>query len=171
MATTTISGATRRWRELDRQHHLHPFTDHAELARRGTRIITRAEGCHLFDSEGTRILDGMAGLWCVNVGYGRTRLVEAAARQMAELPYYNTFFQTATPPSVELAAKLAALAPGDLDRAFFTNSGSEANDTAIKLIRYYWNLRRQPAKKTIIGRTYGYHGVTLAAASLSGRRR
>ena len=167
-ATTSPGGATRRWRELDRRHHLHPFTNHAELARKGPRIITRAEGCHLIDSEGNRILDGMAGLWCVNVGYGRTRLVEAAARQMAELPYYNTFFQSATPPAIELAAKLAALAPGDLDRAFFTNSGSEANDTAIKLIRYYWNLRRQPKKKTIIGRTYGYHGVTLATASLSG---
>ncbi len=159
---------TRRWRELDRRHHIHPFTNHVELAAKGTRIITRAEGCWLWDSEGNRILDGMAGLWCVNVGYGRGELVEAAARQMATLPYYNTFFQTATPASVELAARLAELAPAGLDRVFFTNSGSEANDTVVKLVRYFWNLEGRPEKKTFIARHYAYHGVTLAAASLSG---
>jgi putrescine---pyruvate transaminase len=159
---------TRRWRELDRRHHIHPFTNHVELAAKGTRIITRAEGCWLWDSEGNRILDGMAGLWCVNVGYGRSELVEAAARQMTTLPYYNTFFQTATPASVELATRLAELAPPGLDRVFFTNSGSEANDTVVKLVRYFWNLEGRPAKKTFIGRHYAYHGVTLAAASLSG---
>ncbi|HET6520881.1 MAG TPA: aminotransferase, partial [Geminicoccaceae bacterium] len=115
-----------------------------------------------------RILDGMAGLWCVNVGYGRERLAEAAYRQMKELPFYNTFFQCATPPPVELAAKLAAITPAGLDRVFFTNSGSEANDTAAKLVRYFWNLRGRPEKKTIISRRYGYHGVTLATASMSG---
>jgi putrescine aminotransferase len=159
---------TGRWRELDRRHHLHPFTDPAEIARRGARIITRAEGCWLWDSEGRRILDGMAGLWCVNVGYGRAELVEAARRQMAELPYYNTFFQCATPAVVELAARLAELAPPGFERVFFTNSGSEANDTAVKLVRWFWNLQGRPRKKTIIGRAYGYHGVTLASASLSG---
>jgi putrescine aminotransferase len=159
---------TRRWRELDRRHHIHPFTNHVELAAKGTRIITRAEGCWLWDSEGNRILDGMAGLWCVNVGYGRSELVEAAARQMTTLPYYNTFFQSATPASVELATRLAELAPPGLDRVFFTNSGSEANDTVVKLVRYFWNLEGRPEKKTFIGRHYAYHGVTLAAASLSG---
>ena len=157
-----------RWQELDRRHHLHPFTDHAELARKGTRIIVRAEGCWLWDSHGNRILDAMAGLWCVNAGYGRRELVEAASRQMAELPYYNAFFQSATPSCVELAARLAKIAPDGLSRVFFTNSGSEANDTAVKLIRYYWNLQGRPLKKTIISRRYAYHGVTLAAASLSG---
>ncbi|MGI9507383.1 MAG: aminotransferase class III-fold pyridoxal phosphate-dependent enzyme, partial [Geminicoccaceae bacterium] len=88
---------TARWQELDSRHHLHPFTDHKALASVGSRIITRAEGCWLWDSDGNRILDGMAGLWCVNVGYGRQELVAAATRQMAELPYYNTFFQSATP--------------------------------------------------------------------------
>ena len=161
--------ATRRWRELDARHHLHPFTHYRELAAAGgSRIIARAEGCYLFDSEGRRILDGMAGLWCVNVGYGRERLAEAAYRQMRELPYYNTFFQCATPPPVELAARLAGMTPKGLDRVFFVNSGSEANDTAVKLVRYFWNLMGRPEKKTIIGRRYGYHGVTLAAASLSG---
>jgi putrescine aminotransferase len=158
---------TLRWRQLDARHHLHPFTDHAELATRGSRIITRAEGCWLWDSEGNRLLDGMAGLWCVNVGYGRAELVEVARRQMATLSYYNTFFQSSTPAVIELAARLAELAPG-LDRVFFTNSGSEANDTAIKLVRYFWNLQGRPAKKIMISRAYGYHGVTLATASLSG---
>jgi putrescine---pyruvate transaminase len=159
---------TLRWRELDRRHHLHPFSNPAELASRGVRIITRAEGCWLWDSEGNRILDGMAGLWCVNLGYGRAELVEAARRQMATLPFYNTFFQCATPPAVELAARLAEIAPAGLDRVFFTNSGSEANDTAVKLVRFFWNLMGRPKKKTVISRNYAYHGVTLATASLSG---
>ncbi|MEZ5930501.1 MAG: aspartate aminotransferase family protein [Alphaproteobacteria bacterium] len=159
---------TARWQALDRAHHLHPFTDHKALAAVGSRIITSAEGCWLQDSDGNRILDGMAGLWCVNIGYGRKELVDAAARQMAELPYYNTFFQSSTPPSVELAAKLAEIAPKGLTRAFFANSGSEANDTAAKLVRYFWNLEGRPEKKIIIGRKLGYHGVTMAAASLSG---
>lgn len=159
---------TARWQELDSRHHLHPFTDHKALSRIGSRVITRAEGCWLEDSEGNRILDGMAGLWCVNVGYGRAELIEAARVQMSELPYYNTFFQSATPACIELAAKLAAIAPHDLSRVFFANSGSEANDTAIKLVRYFWNMQGRPEKKTIIGRELGYHGATLAAASLSG---
>ncbi|MEM9442452.1 MAG: aspartate aminotransferase family protein [Pseudomonadota bacterium] len=159
---------TQRWQTLDSSHHLHPFTDHKALAATGSRIITRAEGCWLWDSDGNRILDGMAGLWCVNVGYGRDELVDAAARQMRELPYYNTFFQSSTPACVELAAKLADIAPPGLEKAFFANSGSEANDTAAKLVRYFWNLRGKPEKKTIISRKYAYHGVTMAAASLSG---
>jgi putrescine aminotransferase len=160
---------TGRWQELDRRHHLHPFTNNAELGRKGSRIIVAAEGCHLIDSEGHRILDGMAGLWCVNAGYGRARLVEAARRQMTALPYYNTFFQTATPPAVELAAALAGIAPAGLDRVFFTGSGSEANDTVIKLVWFFWNLMGQPEKKTFISREFAYHGVTIAAASLSGQ--
>jgi putrescine aminotransferase len=168
MATPTTGPETERWRELDRRHHLHPFTNPAELAGKNVRVITRAEGCWLWDSEGNRILDGMAGLWCVNAGYGRAELVEAARRQMATLPFYNTFFQTTTPPAVELAARLAAIAPAGLERVFFTNSGSEANDTAVKLVRFFWNLQGKPRKKTIISRNYAYHGVTLASASLSG---
>ncbi len=159
---------TADWQALDRQHHLHPFTDHQALASEGSRIITRGEGCWLWDSDGNKILDGMAGLWCVNVGYGRQELIDAASRQMAELPYYNTFFQSATPPSVELAAKLASIAPSDMSHVFFANSGSEANDTAVKLVRYFWNMQGKAEKKIIIGRDFGYHGVTLAAASMSG---
>jgi putrescine aminotransferase len=167
MATQDVGAETKRWRELDARNHVHPFTDQAALAARGVRIITRAEGCWLWDSEGNRLLDGMAGLWCVNVGYGRAELVEAARRQMSTLPFYNTFFQCTTAPAIELAARLAALAPG-FDRVFFTNSGSEANDTVIKLVRYFWKLQGQPNKQIMIGRTYAYHGVTVAAASLSG---
>ena len=167
MASEIIGTDTARWRALDARNHVHPFSDQAALAAKGVRIITRAEGCWLWDSEGNRILDGMSGLWCVNVGYGRTELVEAARRQMATLPFYNTFFQCTTAPPIELAARLAAIAPG-FDRVFFTNSGSEANDTVIKLVRYFWKLQGQPKKQTMIGRTYAYHGVTLAAASLSG---
>lgn len=159
---------TARWQKLDRAHHLHPFTDHKALSAIGARIITKAEGCWLEDSDGNRILDGMAGLWCVNVGYGRQELVDAATRQMAELPYYNTFFQSATPASVELAAKLADIAPAGLEKVFFANSGSEANDTAAKLVRYFWNMQGRPDKKIIISRDLAYHGVTMAAASLSG---
>jgi putrescine aminotransferase len=159
---------TARWQTLDSRHHLHPFTDHKALAAIGSRIITKADGCWLWDSDGNRILDGMAGLWCVNIGYGRDELAEAAARQMRELPYYNTFFQSATPACIELAAKLADIAPPGLERVFFANSGSEANDTAAKLVRYFWNLQGKPEKKTIISRDYAYHGVTMAAASLSG---
>jgi putrescine---pyruvate transaminase len=164
----TDADDTRRWRELDRRHHLHPFSNPAELASQGVRVITRAEGCWLWDSAGNRILDGMAGLWCVNVGYGRAELVEAARRQMTSLPYYNTFFQTTTPPAADLAARLAEIAPAGIEQVFFTNSGSEANDTAVKLVRFFWNLSGQPRKKTIISRNYAYHGVTLASASLSG---
>jgi putrescine aminotransferase len=164
----TVRAETKRWRELDRRHHLHPFTNHADLARRDVRIVTAAEGCHLIDSEGNRILDGMSGLWCVALGYGRRELIEAAHRQMSSLAYYNTFFQCATPPAVELAARLAEIAPAGLSRVFFTNSGSEANDTIVKLVRYYWNLMGRPGRKIIISREFAYHGVTLGAASMSG---
>jgi putrescine aminotransferase len=164
-----VRNSTAQWRASDIRHHLHPFTDTKALtAEGGSRIITKAEGVWLEDSEGNRLLDAMAGLWCVNVGYGRKELAEAAYRQMLELPYYNTFFKTATPPPVELSEKLAELAPGDLNRAFYASSGSEANDTAVRLVRHYWNLMGRPGKKTFISREYAYHGSTMAAASLGG---
>ena len=132
---------TQHWQELDRQHHIHPFTDHAALAQRGVRVITRAEGCYLWDSEGNQLLDGMAGLWNVNVGYGRRELADAAHAQMLELPYYNTFFQTTTVPAVELSEKLCELTPEGLDHVFYANSGSEANDSIVKMVRYGSNER------------------------------
>ncbi|MFQ6017615.1 MAG: aspartate aminotransferase family protein [Kiloniellaceae bacterium] len=169
MTSMPARNATVRWREADTRHHLHPFTDYRRLATEGgSRIITRAEGVTLTDSEGKRLLDGMAGLWCVNVGYGRKELAEAAYRQMLELPYYNTFFKTATPSSVELAEKLAELTPKGLNHVFYGSSGSEANDTIVRLVRHFWNLQGRTAKKTFIGREHAYHGSTMAAASLGG---
>ncbi len=153
---------------LDAAHHMHPFTANAELAKKGARVITRASGVTLTDSEGEEILDAMAGLWCVNIGYGRDELAEAAARQMRELPYYNTFFMSTHVPAIALADKLAELAPGDLNHVFFASGGSEANDTNIRLVRRYWELMGQPEKTVIISRKNAYHGTTMGGASLGG---
>ena len=137
--------STQEWRALDAAHALHPFTDYKALATEGSRIITRADGAWLWDSEGQRKLDGMAGLWCVNVGYGRADLADAAARQMRELPYYNLFFKTddAAGHRAGTASWPRSHRPG-LNHAFFTNSGSEANDTIIRLVRQFWGLRATP---------------------------
>jgi len=167
MATTHT---TAEWQALDAAHYLHPFTDHKSLAARGTRVITHAEGVYLHDSEGHRILDGMSGLWCVALGYGRRELAEAAYRQMQELPYYNSFFQCANPPAIELADRLARLSPPQFQHAFFTGSGSESNDTMVRMVRRYWELRGQPERQVIISRWNGYHGSTMAGASLGGMR-
>ena len=153
---------------LDAAHHIHPFSDTAQMRSRGARVITQADGVWLTDSEGKRILDGMAGLWCVNVGYGREELAEAAARQMRQLPFYNTFFMTTHPPAVALSAKLAEIAPSDKNRVFYAGSGSEANDTNIRLVRHYWALMGKPGKTTIISRRNGYHGSTMGGGSLGG---
>ena len=153
---------------LDSAHHMHPFTDANVLAKKGPRVITRAEGVWLTDSEGHRIVDGMAGLWCVNIGYGRTELADVAARQMRELPYYNTFFHTTHVPAIALAQKLAELAPGDLNHVFFAGSGSEANDTNIRLVRTYWQMMGKPEKSVIISRLNAYHGSSVGSGSLGG---
>ncbi|MEM1388067.1 MAG: aspartate aminotransferase family protein [Pseudomonadota bacterium] len=153
---------------LDAAHHLHPFTHGAALAQKGARVITRAEGIYLTDSDGAEMLDGMAGLWCVNIGYGRPELAEAAARQMRELPYYNTFFQTTHIPALTLAARIAALAPEGMNQVFFASSGSEANDTNIRLVRRYWDALGKPAKQTMISRWNGYHGSSMGSGSLGG---
>ncbi|MEP5631202.1 MAG: aspartate aminotransferase family protein [Tateyamaria sp.] len=153
---------------LDAAHHMHPFSANAELAEKGTRIITRAKGVYLHDSEGNKILDAMAGLWCVNIGYGRDELADAAARQMRELPYYNTFFMTSHAPVIALAAKIAELAPGDLNHVFFAGSGSEANDTNIRMVRTYWATKGKPTKSIIISRKNAYHGSSVGSGSLGG---
>ena len=153
---------------LDAAHHMHPFTDEAALARKGARIITRGRGVRLWDSEGNEILDGMAGLWCVNIGYGRDELAEVAARQMRELPFYNTFFQTTHVPAIALAARIAELAPGDLNHVFFAGSGSEANDTNLRMVRHYWALKGKPEKTVFIARKNAYHGSSMGSASLGG---
>lgn len=155
---------------LDAKHHLHPFTDAGALNAKGTRIIERAEGVYLYDTEGNKFIDGMAGLWCVNLGYGRKELVDAATQQMSELPFYNSFFQCTTPVTVKLAAKIAEVAPEHMNHVFFTGSGSEANDTVIRMARRYWALKGQPERQVIIGRNNGYHGSTMAGASLGGMK-
>ena len=159
---------TEELQALDAAHHMHPFTAGGELAAKGARVITRAKGVFLTDSDGNEIIDGMAGLWCVNIGYGRDELAEVAARQMRELPYYNTFFQTTHVPAIALAQKIAELAPGDLNHVFFAGSGSEANDTNIRLVRTYWAEKGEPSRKIILSRKNGYHGSSLGSASLGG---
>ena len=155
---------------IDAAHHLHPFTHSNQLAEKGVRVIAAAKGVWLKDSEGEEILDAMAGLWCVNIGYGRDELADAAARQMRELPFYNTFFQTTHVPVLMLAQKLAELAPGDLNYVFFANGGSDANDTNIRLIRTYWAQKGQPNRDVIISRWNAYHGSTIGGASLGGMK-
>ncbi|SEH24238.1 aspartate aminotransferase family protein [Rhizobium sp. NFR12] len=155
---------------IDAAHHIHPFSDMKELNAKGTRIIERAEGRHIWDSTGKKYLDGFAGLWCVNVGYGRKSIADAAYRQMQELPYYNSFFGTTTPPAILLAQKIASHAGPHMNRVFFTNSGSEATDTWFRMARVYWKALGMPEKTLVIARRNGYHGSTVAGASLGGMK-
>jgi putrescine aminotransferase len=167
----TASGLGRSredWQEMDKEHHLHPFTDHKDLHEKRSRIISRADGVYIFDADGNKILDGMSGLWCVNIGYGRDELVDAAAAQMRELPYYNSFFQCSHPPAIELSSIMQEISPPQFNRVFFTGSGSESNDTIVRMVRTYWDLMGQPERHTIISRKNAYHGSTVAAASLGG---
>ncbi len=164
----TLSNYTQHIRELDSANHLHPFTTHHDLREKGPRVITHAEGVYIHDSEGNKILDGMAGLWCVQIGYGNEELARVAYDTLKKLSYYNLFFQTTTPYAAELAALVASKTPPGLDQILFSSSGSEANDSALKLIWYYWNLMGKPNKKAIISRERAYHGSTVAGASLSG---
>ena len=161
---------TQQLQDMDGQHHIHPFTDHKALMEKGTRIITRADGVYLWDSDGNKILDGMAGLWCVNVGYGRQELVDAATNQMQELPYYNNFFQTTHPPAIELSKALVDISPSQFNHVFFTNSGSEANDTVVRMVRHFWALEGKSEKTVIISRENAYHGSTVAGSSLGGMK-
>ncbi|MFD0987969.1 aspartate aminotransferase family protein [Methyloligella solikamskensis] len=167
---TTLNYSTEQLQRMDAAHHLHPFTHGSELGAKGVRIITEADGVFLRDSLGNEILDGMAGLWCVAIGYGRDELADVAAAQMKQLPYYNTFFQTSHVPAIRLATRLAELAPGDLNHVFFSTSGSEANDTNLRLVRHYWAAKGKPEKQTIIARWNGYHGSTVGAASFGGMK-
>lgn len=163
-----MTRTTAQWQAADSAHFLHPFTDFQSLAKKGARIITRADGIYIWDSEGHKILDAMSGLWCVNVGYGQQALVDAAARQMKELPFYNAFFQTATPPAIALAEVLSEVMPPGFQHVFFSGSGSEGNDTIVRMVRRYWQVLGQPQRQVIISRHNAYHGSTMAGASLGG---
>lgn len=156
-------------RRLDVAHHLPAQSSYGlQVELGGSRIITRAEGSTIWDGDGVALLDGMAGLWCVDIGYGREELARVAYEQMRELSFYNTFFRTATPPPIELSAKLAGLLGGELRHIFFNNSGSEANDTVFRLVRTYWAMKGQPERTIFISRENAYHGSTVAGASLGG---
>jgi len=147
---------------------LHPYTNGLANEAEGSLIMTRGEGVYVFDDAGNRYLEGMSGLWCASLGFGQERLAQAAADQIRRLPFYHGFNQKGHDIQIELAERLLALAPVEMSKVFFANSGSEANDTAIKLIWYRSNALGKPEKKKIIGRVRGYHGVTIAAASITG---
>jgi putrescine---pyruvate transaminase len=155
--------------KADIAHHFHPFTDHKTFhAAGGPRVITQGDGVFIWDGKGNKILDGMSGLWCVNIGYGRKELAETAYAQMCELPFYNTFFKTTTVPATQLAEKISSLLPAKFQHIFFTNSGSEGNDTIVRFVRHYWAVMGKPYRQHIIGRRRGYHGSTWVAANLGG---
>lgn len=164
----TAQRSTAEWQSADAAHFLHPFTDFGALAQKGSRIIQKGEGIYLWDTDGHKILDAMSGLWCVNVGYGQRALINAATEQLEQLPFYNAFFQTATPPAIELAELLAELTPPQFKHVFFSGSGSEGNDTVVRMVRRYWDLLGQPERRVIISRNNAYHGSTMAGASLGG---
>lgn len=152
----------------DRAYHLHSYTNARALEQDGALVMDRGEGIYVYDNNGKKYVEGMAGLWSVAVGFGEPRLVEAATKQMSKLPYYHTFTSRAHGPVIELAEKLIQMAPVPMSKAYFTNSGSEANDTAVKMVWYRSNALGKPEKKKIISRIKGYHGVTVASASLTG---
>ena len=154
--------------ELDRKYHLHPFTNHDEMHAQGTHLVRSGGGVYIEDENGRKLLDGLAGLWCTNVGYNRREIIDAVHEQMSKVAFYPSFFNTTTEPPVRLAAKLASLAPARLNHTIFSNSGSEANETALKIIRAHNKLRGKSRKTKILTRTFSYHGVTLAATSMTG---
>ena len=155
------------WRK-DRDHCIHPWTDFSTFKEKGSDIIAESEGAYVIDSDGARYLDGIGGLWCVNIGYGRQEMAEAIAEQAKQLCYYSTFGHIASPPAATLAAKLAQLAPGSLNHVFFGTGGSMANDTAIRVIHFYFNRLGKKSKKHIISRVDGYHGSTYLTMSMTG---
>ena len=162
---------TTELQRIDSAHHLHPFTNSAELNLEGSTVIVKADGVWLQDSDGNQILDGMAGLWCVNIGHGRKEIAEAVFQQMQDLSYYNTFFKTTHPPAAELSEKVTQLAPANFNHIFFTCSGSEANDTVVRMVRTFWDLMGKSTKTIIISRWNAYHGSTVAGASLGGMKK
>jgi putrescine aminotransferase len=162
------SRTTKDWQALDRATHFHPFTDLSEHAKNGGRVVTRAEHIYIYDSDGNRILDGMSGLWCTNLGYTQPRINQAIAEQLETLPYYNSFFKCSNEAAIELAGRLRDVTPSQFNHFFFTNSGSEANDTNIRIVHRYFDLLDKPDKKIFISRKNAYHGSTIAAASLGG---
>lgn len=168
MTTPIAAHAANSPEARDVAHHLHGYTNAVRHAETGPLVIDHGDGIYVVDIHGKRYIEAMAGLWSVGVGFSEPRLVEAATRQMSKLPYYHTFGSKSQGPIIDLAEKLVSIAPVPMSKVFFTNSGSEANDTVMKLLRYRSNALGQPARKKFISRIKGYHGVTLASASLTG---
>jgi len=166
-----MNHSTQHLQQLDANHHLHPFSDlKAMHEAKKTRVISKAQGVYIYDNDGNKILDAMSGLWCVNMGYGQQKIIDAVNKQMHELPYYNSFFGTTHPPAAELTALLADIAPAHMNKVFFTSGGSEANDTVLRMVRHYWASLGQADKFIVISRENAYHGSTMAAASLGGMK-
>lgn len=161
---------TKSIQATDSAHYMHPFTAHGELAAKGARVMVKGEGIYLWDSEGKKLLDGMSGLWCMAIGYGRKELADVAYKQLQELPYYNSFFNTTNIPAVELSKLLVEVTPPQFNHVFFAGSGSEGNDTIFRMVRWYWDLQGQPQRKVIISRNNGYHGSTVCGSSLGGMK-
>ena len=159
---------THQLKELDQAHHLHPFTDLQDYSKQGGRIVSSAEHIYIYDSDGNKMLDGMSGLWCCNLGYSQDAIKDAIRAQLDELPFYNNFFKCSNQPAVELARAMSEVTPEQFNHAFFTNSGSEANDTNLRLVQRYYDLLGKPEKTHIISRKNAYHGSTIAAGSLGG---
>jgi len=154
--------------QADLDHCIHPWTDFSDWPRTGSTIMVRGEGAHVWNAEGEKFIDGIGGLWFANVGFGRQELIDAATRQLGMLPQYSYFTDIGNPPATELAAKLAELAPGDLNHVFYSTGGSVANDTAVRIAHFYFSALGKPSKRLIISRRYAYHGSTYLAAALSG---
>ncbi|MFI8480212.1 aspartate aminotransferase family protein [Pseudomonas sp. NPDC078700] len=167
-APFTPKRTTEDYQALDAAHHIHAFLDQKALNAEGARVMVRGEGLNLWDNDGKRYLDGMSGLWCTNLGYGRKDLTAAATQQLEQLPYYNMFFHTTHPAVIELSELLFSLLPTHYSHAIYTNSGSEANEVLIRTVRRYWQILGKPQKKVMIGRWNGYHGSTLASTALGG---
>ena len=164
LSTTQI---TEIWKK-DKEHHIHPWTDFATFKDEGAMILAHSEGCYVFDAEGNTYLDGIGGLWCVNVGYGRKEIADAISEQVMQIPYYSAFGHHTSIPAAQLSAKIAELAPGNLNHVLFGCGGSVANDTAVRVIHFYFNQLGKPTKKKLISRKDGYHGSTYISMSLTG---
>ena len=154
----------------DINHNIHPWTNFATFKDEGSLVMAQSNGNYVYDTEGNKYLDGIAGLWCVNIGYRHQTMVKAISDQINEIAYYTTFGHVVTPPAAELAAKIAELAPGDLNHTFFGTGGSMSNDTAIRIIHFYFNRLGKPNKKKIISRVSSYHGSTYLAMTLTGEK-
>jgi len=165
-----MQAETAQLKQLDQAHHFHPFTDLRHYSQTGGRVFSRAEHIYIYTSDGHRMLDGMSGLWCCNLGYSQTAIVEAITEQLQTLPFYNNFVQCSNQPAIELARALVEVTEERFNHVFFTNSGSEANDTNLRLVNRYYQVQGRPEKKLVISRRNAYHGSTIAAASLGGMK-